>query len=105
MDLKVSFHSNLGLTLRYRAGTLNALVMRLTNSNFNYELLAAFLAGYSTFSTPTQFWETLLERYNVPREAEEASQSQFVRMRVANIVLQWIKLVRIASFGEAISHD
>jgi len=31
----------------------------------------------------------------VPKNDDEITQAQFVRMRVANVVLQWLKLVRL----------
>jgi len=38
----------------YRAGSLNSLVVRLTNSNFNSDLLGAFVAGYELFSSSSE---------------------------------------------------
>eukprot|EP01125_Pyxidicula_operculata_P017318 TRINITY_DN6066_c0_g1_i1.p1 TRINITY_DN6066_c0_g1~~TRINITY_DN6066_c0_g1_i1.p1 ORF type:complete len:1343 (-),score=351.14 TRINITY_DN6066_c0_g1_i1:708-4736(-) len=75
----------------FRAGTLNNLVIRLTGSVFNNDLMGAFLAGYELFSSPTEVWTKLEERYHVPKDSPEAERAQFLKMRVSNIVLQWLK--------------
>eukprot|EP01125_Pyxidicula_operculata_P013395 TRINITY_DN443_c0_g2_i2.p1 TRINITY_DN443_c0_g2~~TRINITY_DN443_c0_g2_i2.p1 ORF type:complete len:1021 (+),score=272.43 TRINITY_DN443_c0_g2_i2:26-3088(+) len=75
----------------YRPGTLNALIIRLTASAFNSDLMATFLAGYELFSSPSEVWEKIEERYNVPSSSQEHAQAQFVKLRVASVIFHWVK--------------
>eukprot|EP01128_Nolandella_sp_AFSM9_P006635 TRINITY_DN3460_c0_g1_i1.p1 TRINITY_DN3460_c0_g1~~TRINITY_DN3460_c0_g1_i1.p1 ORF type:complete len:1214 (-),score=256.36 TRINITY_DN3460_c0_g1_i1:159-3764(-) len=76
----------------YRVGTVNCLVTRLTATTYNSDFMSAFLFGYESFSSSVEFWEKLEERYLVPKTAPEFEQAQFVKMRVANVLLRWVRL-------------
>lgn len=71
---------------------MNHLVTRLTATTYNSDFMAAFLAGYETFASSAEFWEKLEDRYFVPKGAPEFEQGQFVKMRVANVLLQWVRM-------------
>jgi len=75
----------------YRAGSLNSLIIRMTDRPFNSDLVMSFLAGHELFSDSKEIWDKIEERYAVPKTAKEAEQTQFIKMRVANVLLQWIK--------------
>eukprot|EP01125_Pyxidicula_operculata_P005788 TRINITY_DN2020_c0_g1_i2.p1 TRINITY_DN2020_c0_g1~~TRINITY_DN2020_c0_g1_i2.p1 ORF type:complete len:764 (-),score=149.88 TRINITY_DN2020_c0_g1_i2:55-2346(-) len=76
---------------KFRAGSINSILVRLTSKEFTSELMNAFLAGYELFSSSQEVWLKLEERYFVPKNAAESTETPFVKMRVANVILQWVK--------------
>lgn len=82
------------------AATLNKLVAKLTDeSSVDFEFLKSFLATYRSFTTPEELWIKLQERYDVPlwlptSDLSKDAYKQFVivpiRLRVANVIGQWI---------------
>jgi len=62
----------------------------MTDKAFNSDLMFSFLAGYDLFSDSKEVWSKIEERYFVPKQLDP-NQAQFIKMRVANVVLQWLK--------------
>jgi len=50
----------------YYTGTLNHLIIRMTDKAFNSDLMA-FLVGYDLFSDSKEVWSKIEEQYFVPK--------------------------------------
>ena len=82
-----------------RAGTLNQLVMRLTDeSKAHLVFLKTFIATYQSFTTPDLLFQKLVERYNVPRDQQyDISDEDWktnivlpIQFRVSNVIRKWL---------------
>eukprot|EP01125_Pyxidicula_operculata_P003703 TRINITY_DN1494_c2_g1_i3.p1 TRINITY_DN1494_c2_g1~~TRINITY_DN1494_c2_g1_i3.p1 ORF type:complete len:1149 (-),score=288.00 TRINITY_DN1494_c2_g1_i3:222-3668(-) len=76
---------------RFRPGTLNNLIIRLTAGATERIFLNAFLNGYPSFSSPQELFHKLKDRYNVPKNTLSEGDDNFLRLRVSNVLLHWIK--------------
>eukprot|EP00013_Stygamoeba_regulata_P005697 CAMPEP_0177640058 /NCGR_PEP_ID=MMETSP0447-20121125/6346_1 /TAXON_ID=0 /ORGANISM="Stygamoeba regulata, Strain BSH-02190019" /LENGTH=729 /DNA_ID=CAMNT_0019142115 /DNA_START=140 /DNA_END=2329 /DNA_ORIENTATION=+ len=73
MDSNIEINSDQEVT----AGTLNQLVVKLTSpTSTNMRFNKAFITTYQSFCTPTQLFDKMIERYDVPR-------TKFTDMRAA----------------------
>ena len=82
-----------------KAGTLNQLVMRLTDEKRHaLNFLKTFITTYQSFTTTDLFFQKLVERYNVPHEKhtdipEEQWKQNIVipiQVRVYNVIKLWL---------------
>jgi hypothetical protein len=89
--------------LSIRAGSLNQLVMRLTNSRkVDTHFMKTFLMTYHSFTTAEELFLKLLERYYVPRGLDmEENSRKSIQLRVINTIKKWL-LERFRDFGPAL---
>eukprot|EP01125_Pyxidicula_operculata_P017897 TRINITY_DN6318_c0_g1_i4.p1 TRINITY_DN6318_c0_g1~~TRINITY_DN6318_c0_g1_i4.p1 ORF type:complete len:826 (-),score=239.07 TRINITY_DN6318_c0_g1_i4:120-2597(-) len=75
----------------YRPGTLNNLIIRLTSPNTNIEYVTTFLNQYTSFCTPVELINKLLDRYTTPDTLSD-NEKLLIKQRTATVIIQWIKL-------------
>ena len=95
---KTVIYSTTGCGLR--AGTLNQLVMKLTDEKkSDPEFLRSFIYTFQSFTTPDILLQKLIERYTVPRDSQsEISDEQWkqtvvlpIQYRVCNVIRTWLQ--------------
>eukprot|EP01125_Pyxidicula_operculata_P004126 TRINITY_DN1598_c2_g1_i2.p1 TRINITY_DN1598_c2_g1~~TRINITY_DN1598_c2_g1_i2.p1 ORF type:complete len:1849 (-),score=631.57 TRINITY_DN1598_c2_g1_i2:101-5647(-) len=75
---------------RFRGGTINNLIIRLTFTATDKDFINTFLNAYSHFISPNDLFEKFLDRYNIPK-TENNEEVSFIKMRVLNVMNQWVK--------------
>lgn len=74
---------------KFRPGTLNNLVIRLT-SDSDHEFVQTFFRAYSCFTSANELWHKLVERFSVPA-TYGTDYTLRVKRQTGSIIAQWIK--------------
>lgn len=87
-----------GDRVEVKAGTLNQLVMRLTNDvEAEQDFIQTFLICYRSFTTPEELFHKLMERFNIPSEENlPPNIVKTIQLRVISAIKRWMQL----SFGD-----
>ena len=87
--------------LQIKAGTLNQLLMRLTDEKrHDLNFLKTFITTFQSFTTTELFFQKLAERYNVPHDKHsDIPEEQWkhtivlpIQLRVFNVIKIWIDM-------------
>lgn len=89
-----------------RAGTLNQLVMKLTDEKRqNLNFVKTFITTFRSFTTPDLLFQKIVERYDVPRDQQsDIPDEQWkqnvvlpIQIRVCNVIRNWLD-IRFSDF-------
>eukprot|EP01094_Clydonella_sp_ATCC50884_P020725 TRINITY_DN4364_c0_g1_i1.p1 TRINITY_DN4364_c0_g1~~TRINITY_DN4364_c0_g1_i1.p1 ORF type:complete len:880 (-),score=376.47 TRINITY_DN4364_c0_g1_i1:260-2899(-) len=74
-------------------GTLNLLVIALTSDkNYDTNFISTFITTYRSFTTPSELFAKLLERFEVPEQKlANPSRSTAIQWRVAVVIKHWVE--------------
>lgn len=88
-ESKVTIHKEDG-GVELKAGTLNILVIHLTNDKYyDSNFIDTFLLTYESFTSSKMLLRKLIERFHAP-EKIEASISKVVQQRVCVVMKNWV---------------
>ena len=88
-------------SLHVRAGTLNQLIMRLTDEKrHDLNFLKTFITTFQSFTTTDRFFQKLEERYDVPRDQQsDIPDGEWkrnivlpIQVRVYNVIRLWLDM-------------